>query len=367
MNQAKNTQLESRQKLAERCLSSGVTNESSIIGLHERILVTGANGFIGSRVVAALVSRGFGNLVCFTRSGHNLSHDANRESQSSRIGCFQGNLLSREDCEKACKDVAVVYHLAAATGSKSYPEAFLNSVVTTRNLLDACVRSSSVRRFVLVSSFVVYTNRQKTRLLDESCPVEQQSETRGEAYCFGKVKQEEIVREYSETFGIRYVIVRPGSVYGPGQHGITGRVGIGTFGLFLHMGGSNPIPLSYVDNCADAIVLAGLTNGVDGEAFNIVDDDLPSSRQFLRRYKSEVKRFKSIYVPHAVSYLLSYLWEKYSEWSEGQLPPAFNRAHWHANWKKTRYSNNKLKVRLGWKPTVTTTEGLRRYFAGAGH
>ena len=55
------------------------------------------------------------------------------------------------------------------------------------------------------------------------------------------------------------------------------------------MGGSNTIPFTYVDNCAEAIVLAGLVKGVDGEALNIVDDDLPSSREFLRLYKNNVR------------------------------------------------------------------------------
>jgi nucleoside-diphosphate-sugar epimerase len=63
-----------------------------------------------------------------------------------------------------------------------------------------------------------------------------------------------------------------------------------------------------------------------------------------------------------VSYSLCYLWEKYSNWSDGQLPPAFNRKRWHAFWKKTQYSNQKLKTRLGWTPKVPTTEGLQRYF-----
>ena len=56
-------------------------------------------------------------------------------------------------------------------------------------------------------------------------------------------------------------------------------------------------------------------------------------------------------MPHVVSYVLCYLWEKYSQWSKGQLPPAFNRRRWYADWKKTRYSNEKLKtqVRLGAK------------------
>jgi nucleoside-diphosphate-sugar epimerase len=44
------------------------------------------------------------------------------------------------------------------------------------------------------------------------------------------------------------------------------------------------------------------------------------------------------------------------------LPPAFNRGRWHAEWKKTRYSNEKAKTRLGWRPQVSMDEGLRRYF-----
>src|SRR5208283_4923295 len=106
----------------------------------------------------------------------------------------------------------------------------------------------------------------------------------------------------------------------------------------------------------------GLVKGVDGEIFNIVDDDLPSSRQFLRQYKKNVRRFKSIYLPHAVSYSLCYLWERYSKWSEGQLPPDFSRRGWYTFWKKTNYSNEKLKGRLNWTPRISTQEGMRRYF-----
>jgi nucleoside-diphosphate-sugar epimerase len=284
-----------------------------------------------------------------------------RHPQSVRIDILKGNLLSRADCE-AAKDAAVVFHLAAGTGEKSFPDAFMNSVVTTRNLLDASLRYARLQRFVLVSSFTVYTNRQKSRCLDESCPVEAHPERRGDAYCFAKVKQEQIVTEYGKNFGIPHVVVRPGSVYGAGKSDIVGRVGLGTFGLFLHLGGPNTIPFTHVDNCAEAITLAGLVKGVDGEAFNVVDDDLPSSRQFLRLYKRSVRQFKSVYVPHMLSYGLCYLWEKYSQWSEGQLPPAFNRGRWYTQWRKTRYSNLKLKTKLGWKPKVATVDGLRLYF-----
>lgn len=198
--------------------------------------------------------------------------------------------------------------------------------------------------------------------MDESYPMEAQPQERNDAYCFAKVAQDELVAEYGDRGRLPFVIVRPGYVYG-GSEPITARVGIGTFGLFLHLGGGNRLPLTYVENCAEAIVLAGLTPGVEGETFNVVDDDLPSSREFLRLYKRNVRQFHSVYVPHTLSYLLCGLWERYSTWSHGQLPPVFNRRTWHAHWGPTRYSNAKLKTRVGWSPRVPTAEGLRRYFA----
>jgi nucleoside-diphosphate-sugar epimerase len=259
----------------------------------------------------------------------------------------------------------VVYHLAAGRGAKSYADAFLNSVVTTRNLLEGIRKQRSFMRLVTVSSFSVYSNVDNLRRgwLDESSPTEKQPELRGDAYSYAKVKQDELVAEYGARFGIRYVIVRPGFVYGPGNESITGRVGIGTFGIFLHLGGGNSVPFSYVDNCADAIALAGLIPGIDGEVFNVIDDDLPSSRRFLQLYKKSVRPFHSVYVPQFLSYLLCWLWEIYSRRSEGQLPPVFNRKVWHAYWKRTRYSNAKLKAKLGWQPRVSSREGMERYFA----
>jgi len=338
-----------------------------IVGQDDPILVTGASGFIGTRVVDSLVSGGFRNVRCFTRPSSEsakLEASIGHYRDAAHIEVIKGNLLSREDCLMATKDVAIICHLAAGRGEKSFADAFMNSVVTARNLLEASLSHRCLRRFVTVSSFSVYSNIQKPRrrLLDESCPIEQHPERRADAYCFAKVKQDEIVTEYGKKFGVPFVIVRPGFVYGPGNEGITGRVGLGTFGVFLHLGGGNSIPFTYVDNCAEAIVLACVKRGVDGEVFNVVDDHLPSSRSFLRLYKRKVRRFRSVYLPHLASYVLCYLWEKYSTWSEGQMPPVFNRKAWHVYWKKTRYSNEKLKKQLGWAQKVATADALNRYF-----
>lgn len=342
-------------------------NNDRLIKSDDKILVTGAAGFIGKRVVASLLEYGFTNIRCLVRPASDperLYTLLGIQSGDDRLEIFEGNLLSSKDCVNMSKDAKVIYHLAAGRGEKSFPSAYLNSVVTTRNLLEACLEYGCLKRFVNMSSFTVYTNCDKFhgRVLDESCPVEQRPSLRGSPYCFAKVKQEEMVMEYGRKHNLPYTIIRPGVVYGPGNEQIHGRVGTGTFGVFLHMGGSNKVPLSYVDNCADAMVLAGIVKGVDGEVFNVVDDDLPSSRLFLRLYKKQVKRFASIYVPHLLSYVLCMLWEKYSDWSEGQLSKNYNRKDWHNTWKRTIYKNEKLKQRLGWRQKVPTGDGLNKYF-----
>jgi nucleoside-diphosphate-sugar epimerase len=338
-----------------------------IVSDNELILITGANGFIGTKVLESLLTLGMSHVRCFVRPTANMKKIEkviNNWEGKAQVEIIKGNLLSREDCGSAVDSVSVVYHLAARRGEKSYPNVYLNSVVTTRNLLDAVLENKRFKRFVHVSSFTVYSNRKLRRgdLLDETCEVEERPELRGEAYSYAKAKQELLILEYHEKYKMPYVILRPGVVYGPGNPGITGRVGIDTFGIFLHLGGSNIIPLTYVDNCAEAIVLAGLQPGIDNEVLNVVDDDLPNSREFLRMYKKGVRPFKSVYIPKCMSYLLCYLWEKYSEWSQGQLPPVFNRMRWSTDWKGNTYSNKKLKKLLGWSPKVSLEEGARQYF-----
>jgi nucleoside-diphosphate-sugar epimerase len=293
-----------------------------------------------------------------------LLHAAIPNGHASRCQVVETNLLSPEDCRAAVGGVQLVYHLVAGRG-KSFPACFQGSVVTTRNLLDALRARGRVERFVNVSSFAVYSNFRLRRgaVWDETCPLETHLETRHDAYLYGKLKQDELVQEYHSRFGIPYANVRPGIVFGPGKKAIPGFVGIDTFGFFMHIGGRARLPLTYVDNCAEAIVLAGLVEGIEGETFNVVDDDLPRSVAFLRAYKREVRHFWSMRIPYPAAYGLCALWEEYAKRSLGQLPPVFNRRECAFSWKGHTYSNERLKRRLGWRPRVPMTEALERYFA----
>jgi nucleoside-diphosphate-sugar epimerase len=329
------------------------------------ILVTGSGGFIGSRVVGALLDYGFRNVTCLVRpaGARGRLADVVAQHPEARVRFVEGNLLSRSDCRMATQDASVIYHLAAGT-EKTFSGCFLNSVVTTRNLIESIPRPDRLKRFVNVSSFAVYSNFRLKRngLLDETCELETEHVDRNEPYAYAKLKQDELVQEYSARLNIPYVIVRPGAVYGPGKSDMTGRVGIDTFGFFLHLGGRNRIPFTYVDNCASAIVLAGIVKDVDGHVFNVVDDDLPTSASFVRSYRKHVGPRRSVRMPYRAFYGFCCLWELYAKRSDGQIPPVFNRRKCAAYWKGNRYSNRKLKELLGWTPAIPYSEGSRLYF-----
>lgn len=196
-------------------------NSGCIISADDLVLVTGSSGFIGAKVVESLMAYGFTNIRCFVRpsSGmERLNEVLNRFAMKAKIEIVKGDLLSRDSCAEAADGVSVIYHLAAGF-DKSFAAAFMNSALATRNLLEAFQQFGKPKRFVNVSSFAVYSNLHLRRhaVLDESCPLEDAPQERCDAYGFGKLKQEQIVKDYGQKHQIGYVILRPGYVFGPGK------------------------------------------------------------------------------------------------------------------------------------------------------
>src|SRR4029077_8636792 len=191
------------------------------VSLDDRILVTGSNGFIGTSVVEKLLEYGFANLRCFVRPSSyidGLKKVFAKFDTGRNIELVTGDLLSRNDCQKAAEGISIVYHLAAGM-EKSFAGAFMNSALATRNLTDAFLKVGKPKRFVNVSSFAVYSNLslKPNSLLDDTSPLETAPQERFDAYGFGKLKQEEIVRKYAIHYGLPCVTVRPGYVFGAGK------------------------------------------------------------------------------------------------------------------------------------------------------
>ncbi len=325
------------------------------------VLVTGAGGFLGNQLVGSLLRQGHRQLrLHYRREPDGTAIAAFRERYPDAVlEARSANLLSPARLRPLVEGVDIIIHAAAGKRGAA-ADMFLNTVVGTRNLLDAAV-SAGCRRIVLVSSFAVYDSAALAAndVLDEQCPAESDGLEKG-AYGFAKVQQELLFREYQARHGFEYVILRPGVIYGPGDASISSRVGLKIGPFFFGLGGGCSLPLSYVENCADAIGIAA-RSAPSGSIFSVVDGDLPTCRQYLAGYRRKVEKLRAIPIPHWLFVLGVRTMMAYHRRSQGQLPALFTLHLVRSMYRNFRFSNAGL-VTLGWRQRISTDEGMAAAF-----
>jgi nucleoside-diphosphate-sugar epimerase len=327
------------------------------------VLVTGANGFLGVAVVERLLARGKPGIRCLVRAGSNRRRlDAVlARYPGADVEIVSGGLSTPAAAAKLVEAAPLVLHLAASLSGPA-ADIFLGTVVASKHLLMAIASSPRKPRVLLVSSFGVYgvADRPRGELVDETTPLEAHPERR-DNYSHAKLRQEQLFFEYRARHDLALCVLRPGAIYGPGGGAFSGRVGIALPGVFLFLGRGNLLPLSYVDNCAEAICVAAERARFDGDVYNVHDDDLITCDEYLRRYRAAVGPIRVVRSPYFATMLLSRTVEWYHRHSRGQLPPIFTPYKTRTTWKGNRFSNARIRA-LGFSPVISTEEGLRRTF-----
>jgi nucleoside-diphosphate-sugar epimerase len=328
------------------------------------VFLTGGTGFLGRRVAKSLLERG-ARVRCLVRPSSDVRSLQNFVGNDlwSGVEIVPGDLSNVDACRRLIGDSDTVCHVAASL-SGGTAVMFLNTVIPTRHLLTAAAQAD-VRRFVQISSLGVY---EAARLstgaqLDEETPLDSHPELR-DPYTYSKIVQEQVAWEARAATNLPLTIIRPGVIYGPGRGVLSNRVGLKLGPVLIKMGGSQTLPYIYVDNCAAAVSQACLADGVDGEAFNILDDGLPTGTQLLRKLRRAGQGVRALWVPRPMIGPLSSMYEWYSRWSQGQLPGVITRYRSDSMWKKLKYTNAKAKAQLGWSPQLTFDEAFERAIAG---
>jgi nucleoside-diphosphate-sugar epimerase len=243
-------------------------------------LVTGATGFIGSRLAERLSHSGWDVKV--------LVRDREELTAELQDSCYivSGSLEEKDTLCSAVQGVDVVFHCAANVATWDRWERYYAANVTgVENLLCAIAdHNPDLLRLVHLSTVDVYGF--PVDPCDESCELQ----GAGFGYAETKLLGENLVRKYGQQSKIPYTIIRPCNVIGPGSQFISRIGGELASGLMLTIdGGRRNAGMLHVDNLVDAMIWAAGAERSLSETYNMRDDYDVSWREFIQTLRSGVK------------------------------------------------------------------------------
>lgn len=328
-------------------------------GAPRKVLVTGATGFLGQHLVAALRRSGV-EVVALVRDKSRVSRTL--EQQATLIS---GHLGDRDAIAAAMQGVDVVYHCAATTANNVPWEMHYQTNVLGSKLVFEEALKANVHRVVYASSVVIYGLDQpvNTQFIDESTPYAQNSD-RWAYYLRSKLEADKLAFKLYHEAGLPITVLRLGILYGPGGNRSIGR-GLGQFGSvrLLIGSGNNRMPYTYIDNAVDCLLLAAITPEAVGQAYNVVDEPQVSVRDSVFQ-SNEVTGEKVVLLstPPALLASVAGLLELKSVRDGTEVPPKLSRYVVRSASRNLYYNTTKVREQLGWKPVITLKESLRKTF-----
>ncbi|SDM87714.1 NAD dependent epimerase/dehydratase, LLPSF_EDH_00030 family [Daejeonella rubra] len=183
---------------------------------NKKILITGADGFIGSHLVELLLEQGASVKAFVYYNSFNSWGwlDTLTNEQKSKIEIFSGDIRDPNGVRTAMKDCQVVFHLAALIAipfSYHSPDSYIDTNVKgTLNIIQAA-KDFNVERLIVTSTSEVYGTARYVPI-DENHPKQPQS-----PYSASKIGADSIAESFYRSFNLPLTIVRPFNTYGPRQ------------------------------------------------------------------------------------------------------------------------------------------------------
>ena len=321
------------------------------------VLVTGATGFVGGRLVAALASRDR-RVRALTRRSTGFE-----TLEASGAEVVRGDLSDPASRVRAPEGVSLVFHAAARVSDWGPREAFLAANVEgTRNLVAAC-RVAGVARLVHLSSLTVLGLPRDGRLVDEQTPPARPAP--GDFYTESKLEGETLVREAHGIGGLETTVLRPGAIWGPGDPNVVPRiVRLLRRGAMPYVGGGrNLVGLVHVENLVRGLLLAGSVPAAAGEVFHLTDGEEITAREAIDGIADAlgVPRPR-LSIPFPVVLAVAALVEGTARAARLRRPPSLTRYGARFVACHARYDLAKARHSLGYEPAVSFSEGVAELF-----
>lgn len=315
-------------------------------------LVSGATGFLGSRLAAMLVQRGY-RVRALARSTSDLTRLA-----GLGVEIVVGDVSDRASFERAAAGQRAVFHTAGMVTDWGPAAEFMKANRDgTANVIAGC-RAAGVARLVYVSSLTVLGLPRDGRLVDEQTPYAAKPP---DPYTQSKIAAEQLVRAAHAQGGLTTTVIRPGVIWGAGDITIVPRI----VSLLRQRrmpyvnGGYNLLGLSHVDNLALGCALAAESAAAAGRVYHITDGVEITLRRTLDAIADahRVPRPRSS-VPFRAAYAAATMAELAARASGRRRPPPLTRYGVRLVSCHCRYDIGRAQRELGYAPPIAFADGV---------
>lgn len=313
-----------------------------------RVAVSGGTGFLGSHLVTRLMADGH----CVAALARDPEKASRLPAKTDRV---VADIAAPEPVRRLVSDADLVIHTVSnfrvASGP---PESYRRiNVEGTRNLLEAAI-DAGVRRFVHCSTIGVHGHVAVTPG-DENAPCNP-----GDLYQETKLEAERLVRSRAGTSATEVVVVRPCSLYGPGDLRMLKMFRLLAKGRFFKVGPCREnFHAGYIEDVVDGFVRAATTAGVDGEVFIVGGEPfLPLDEYIDTAARVVGARPPKLRVPYGLMHGTAWACERLLVPLGVEPPLHVRRVRFFRN--NRAFSIEKARRVLGFEPKVGLEEGMRR-------
>jgi nucleoside-diphosphate-sugar epimerase len=318
-----------------------------------KVLVTGANGFIGSNLCKSLIqSRQM--VVGLVRESSDLMF----LEDLSALHIIKGDITEKDSLMAGMKNVAVVYHTAGYVSDWGFRENFhAANVEGVRNVMEAALQCS-VKRVVHLSSVSVYGFVGGVDI-DENAL---QAPRPDDPYITTKSEGEKLALSYNSD-RLSVTAIRPAGVYGPNDRTTTLQLipAIISRRFGYVDGGRHIMAPVYVDNLVQMIILAGESSKAPGQIYNAADDGKITWKQYIEWMCEDLEcKAPWLSAPRWIAWPLAVLIDSLARLLNRKESPMINKYRVRAVMNDYHYSTEKAKKQLGYRPGVSTRQGIKR-------